>query len=125
MPGAIPHLIAASAMFIVGRYYFKRYFDGNDKAKERLLLAVVCLLFSVIPDFFLIIYYTTYMLPFDVLLPYHDFAHLIFSPIAIVSLLLLKYRVDVKRGPIWIMGLWCIMLHIAMDIAIPEFGVWI
>jgi len=65
MPGAIPHLIAGSAMFIIGRYYFKNYFDGDDKTKERFLLLFVCLSFTFIPDFFLILYYTIKIYSFE------------------------------------------------------------
>ena len=122
MSGAIPDLIAGSAMFFIGRYYFKNYFDGDHKKKERLILAAVCLSFSLIPDFFLGIYYTTHILPFDFLKPFHIFSHLIFSPIAIAVLLILKYLVDTKREPVWIMGLWCVVLHIAMDLFIQEIG---
>ena len=122
MPGVFVHLIAGSAMFFIGRYYFKNYFDGKHKKKERLLLAAVCMSFSLIPDFFLGIYYTTHILPFDFLVKYHIFAHLIFSPIAIAVLLILKYLVNTNRDPVWIMGLWCVVLHIAMDLFIQEIG---
>jgi len=125
IPGAIPHLIAASAMFIVGRYYFKNYFDGYDKTKERFLLAVVCISFSFLNDFGLIIYYATHILPFETFLQYHDFVFLISGPIAIGGLVMLKFWGNVKRKPIWIMGLWCILLHIVMDLFIGESGVWI
>ena len=104
MPGVLVHLIAGSAMFFIGRYYFKNYFDGDHKKKERLLLAAVCLSFSLLPDFFLGIYYTTHILPFNFLVPYHIFTHLIFSPIAIAVLLILKYLVDTKREPVWVCG---------------------
>ena len=124
MPGVIPHLIAASAMFIVGRYYFKSYFDGPDKAKELLNLAVVCVLFTFIPDVFLIIYYTTHILSFCDLLPYHNLVLIISGPIAIVGLLILKYRVNIERKPIWIMGMLCILLDVAMDLLIPDTGLW-
>lgn len=124
MPGALSHLIAGSAMFIIGRYYFKSYFDEPEKAKKLLLLAVVCLIFSVIPDFVLIIYYTTHVLSFCELLPYHDLVLLISGPIAIIGLLILKFGVDIKTKPVWIMGLWCILLHIAMDLFIQEHGIW-
>ena len=124
MPGALPHLIAGCTMYIIGRYYFKSYFDKNNKTKEKLLLAVVCLSFSFIPDVFAIIYHTTYILPFGILIQYHILAHLIFTPTAITILLILKYRVDTKKGPIWIMGLWCILLHIIMDLLIQETSVW-
>ena len=125
MPGAFPHLVAGSAMFIIGRYFFKDYFSGNDKVKEQILLAVVCLSFSLLPDFFLVIYYTTHVLSFSTFVPYHNLSHLIFSPIAIIALLILKYWGKTKREPIWIMGLLSIVLHIIMDLFIPESGIWI
>ena len=122
MPGIFVHLMTGTAMFFIGRYYFKNYFDDDHKKKERLLLLAVCLSFSLIPDFFLGIYYTTHILPFDFLITYHTFTHLVFSPIAIAALLILKYVVDTKREPIWIMGLWCVLLHIVMDLFVPEIG---
>ncbi len=122
MPGAIPHLIAGGAMFIIGRYYYRNYFDGEDKFKERILLAAVCLSFSIVPDIILAVYYTTHISAFYTLLPLHNFVHLIFSPIAIIVLLVLKFKVNVKREPIWIMGLWCIILHLVMDLFISEHG---
>ena len=82
----------------------------------------ICLSFSLIPDFFLGIYYSTHILPFDFLVPLHIFTHLIFSPIAIAILLILKYLVDINREPVWIMGLWCVILHIVMDLFIQEIG---
>jgi len=123
MPGAIPHLIAGGAMFIIGRLYYSSYFDGKDKFKERLLLATVCLIFSLIPDFILAIYYTTHISGFYSLLPLHNFVHLIFTPIAIIVLIILKLKVNVKREPIWIIGLWCIIVHIVMDLFIQEHSV--
>jgi len=125
MPGMIPHLIAGSAMSITGRYYFKSYFDGNDKVKERLLLFVVCLSFTFIPDFFLIIHYTTHILSFEAALPYHNFTLFVSAPIAIGGLVILKIWDNVKRKPVWIIGLWCILLHVVMDLFIGESGVWI
>lgn len=125
MPGALPHLIAGCAMYITGRYYFKSYFDGDDKVKERLLLLFICLSFSFVADFFLIIYYTTKILSFETFLSYHNLVHIIIGPIAIVFLILLKYGVNVKRKPVWIMGMWSILLHITMDLFLPHNGVWI
>ena len=121
MPGFFSHLIAGYAMFIISKYYFKNYFD--NKNKEQLLLGVVCLSFSLIPDFPLGFYYMFHISSFDILLHYHTFLHIIISPIAIVILLILKYWVNTKREPIWVIGLGCIVLHIAMDIFIPETGV--
>lgn len=125
MPGAIPHLIAGSLMFIIGRYYFKSYFDGDNKIKKQFLLLVICLSFSVLPDFLLIIHYTTYIFPIEVFLPYHNFVFLISGPIAIVALLILKYGVDIETKPVWIMGMWSILLHISMDLFLPHNTVWI
>jgi len=125
LPGSLPHMFAGSIMYFIGRYYFRRYFDSGNKTKELILLAVVCLICSLIPDFFLAIYYTTHISPFETFLPYHDFIHLIFTPLAIAILLTLKYIVNTKRGPIWVMGLWSIILHLIMDLFIQEHGVWI
>ena len=125
MPGALIHLAAGTAMFVIGRYYFKNYFIGDNKTKENIILLFSCLFFSIIPDFFLIIYYTTHVLPFEVFLNYHDIVLLISGPLAIIALLILKYKVNMKRKPILIMGMWCILLHITMDLFIPETGIWI
>jgi len=125
MPGAIPHLIAGISMFIIGRYYFKNYFDKGDKSKKLFLLAGVCISFSFMPDFVLIIYYITNILPFDTMCPYHTLVHLLFIPIAIVFLFSLAYLVELKRKPIWIMGMWSILLHVTMDFIIPDTSIWI
>ena len=127
MPGAIPHLIIGSLMFIIGSYYFKSYFDGDNKIQKLFLVLVVCLSFSVLPDFFLIIYYTTYIFPIEVFLQYHNFVYLISGPIAIISLIILKYGINIRTKPIWIMGMWCIILHIIMDLFLPHktLGIWI
>jgi len=125
MPGALLHLAAGIALVVIGRYYFKSYFEGDNKTKESMLLLVVCLFFSIIPDFFLIIYYTTYILPYETFLIYHDLILLISGPLAIIILLILKYRIDIERKPILIMGMWCILLHITMDLFIPDISIWI
>ena len=118
MPGVLVHLIAGSAMFFIGRYYFKNYFD-NDHNKQ-LLLVITCLSFSFLPDIFLGIYYTTHILPREVLVTYHTIAHILFCPIAFVILLLM--RSDEKRKPLWAMGLWSIILHLSMDLFMQETG---
>lgn len=125
MPGVISHLIAGSIIGVIGRYYFKNYFDGDNKIGERVFLAIVCLSFSCIPDFPLAIYYSTHILPFETLLLYHNIVHVIFTPLAIGAFVVLKYWIDTKNEPIWITGLWCIIVHIIMDIIIPEHGIWI
>ena len=125
MPGFLPHFIAGCSLFIIGRFYYRNYFDGKEKFKERLLLLFVCISFSFIADFFLIIYYTTKILPFNTFLPYHDLVHLLIAPIAIILLLLIKFVIKLKREPIWTMGLIAIILHITMDYFIPDYGVWL
>ena len=125
MPGGLLHLAAGTAMFVIGRYYYKGYFEGVNKTKESILLLIVCLFFSILPDFFLIIYYTTYVLPFDVFLIFHNIVFIVIGPIAIIILLILKYRVHMKRKPILIMGMWCILLHLVMDLFIPDTSIWI
>jgi len=125
MPGALIHLAAGATMFLIGRFYFKNFFEENNKIKENIILLFTCLFFSLIPDFFLIIYYTTYIEPYEVLLTYHNFVLIISGPIAISALLILKYKINLKRKPILIMGLWCILLHITMDVFIADTGIWI
>jgi hypothetical protein len=124
MPGFFPHFLAGCAMFVIGRYYFKKYFDGNEKIRERLLLAVVCISFSFLPDIVLVFYYVTHYFSFGGLLPYHNFVHLLMIPIAVGALVIIRFFIDLKRKPIWIMGFWCILLHITMDLLIQETGIW-
>ena len=124
MPGLLPHLIAGCTIFIIGKYYYRKYFYGDNKIKKLLFLAVVCLSFSFFPDFFLIIYYTTYILPKCQLIIYHNFIHIVFIPIAIVGLLVL-YILNPKSKPIWIMGFWSIIFHLLMDYFIHTGGFFI
>ncbi len=124
MPTVLPHMFAGLAMFIIGRYYFKDYFEGEDKFKEHFLLLFVCLSFSFLPDIFLIFYYSTKISSYGTLSPYHTFFHIIIVPTAIILLITLKYKIDVKRKPIWIMGLWSLIVHVIMDLLIPEQGIW-
>lgn len=119
MPGVIPHLIVGSILFLIGRYSFRTYFKGDQKLKKELLLAVVCLTFSILPDFFLGIYYLTHIEPESVLMPYQVFTHLRLTPIAI-GVLIPIVLVDKKRRPIWIMGAAALLLHIIMDLFILE-----
>jgi len=119
MPGVIPHLITGSVLYLIGRYSFRTYFKDNQKLKKDILLAVVCLLFSILPDFFLGIYYFTHLEPKSVLMPYQAFTHLILTPIAI-GVLIPIILFDKKRRPIWIMGAIALILHIIMDLFIVE-----
>ena len=124
MPGILSHVIAGCTMFIIGRYYYRGYFDGDNKTKKLLLLAVVCLSFSFIPDFFLGIYYTTHIFSRCTIMPYHNFTHVALIPIAIVGLLII-YLVKPKRKPVYVMGFWSIILHIVMDFYIHTGGLLI
>ena len=124
MAGLIPHLIAGCALYLIGRYYFKTYFESDNKTKKQLLLAIVCIAFSLIPDIFLGTYYTTHILSFDTLMPYQIFAHYILIPIAIALLALLIFRLDTKRKPIWIMGIAALALHFIMDLFLEEAGLF-
>ena len=124
MPGVIPHLLAGFAMFFVGWMYFRSYFAVRMH-REKLYLLFVCLVFSCLPDIIYGLNYAFNILPFTILGPYHVFLHLIFTPASLVVLFLLKFKIDVKRKPIWIMGFACIILHIIMDLIIHEGGMWI
>jgi Na+/melibiose symporter-like transporter len=125
MAGLIPHLIAGCALYFIGRYYFKTYFEADNKTKKQLLLAIVCIAFSLAPDIFLGTYYTTHILSFDTLMPYQIFAHYVLIPIAIALLALLIFRLDTKRKPIWIMGIAALALHFIMDLFLEEAGLFI
>jgi hypothetical protein len=120
MPGIIPHLITGSVLYLIGRVSFRTYFKGDQKHRKEILLAVVCLTFSILPDFFLGIYYTTHLEPFNVLLPYQVFTHFILTPIAVGVLFLLSFLFDTKRRPIWFMGTVALVLHVVMDLLIME-----
>jgi hypothetical protein len=118
MPGLIPHLLAGAALYFIGIFYYKSYFKENKKNK--LLLAFFCIVFSLLPDVFLGLYYTTGFLSFDVLLHYHVFAHVIVTPTAIIVFSLLLFVFDTKRKPIWIICIHALLLHIIMDFLIKE-----
>jgi hypothetical protein len=114
MPGVIVHLITGSILYVIGRVSFRTYFKGDQKLKKNLLLAFVCLTFSILPDFFLGIYYLTHLEPASVLMPYQIFTHLVLTPIAIGVLLIITVF-DAKRRPIWLMGATALIVHIIMD----------
>ena len=115
MPGLIPHLLAGSLLFAIGRIAFRTYFKDDQKFKKTLFLAAVCLTFSILPDFFLGIYYLTHIEPESVLMPYQIFSHYILAPIAAGVLFLLAFLFDTKRRPLWIMGATALVLHVIMD----------
>ena len=119
MPGVIFHLIAGSILYIIGRITFRTYFKGDQKLKKELLLAVVCITFSILPDFFLGIYYLTHLEPKYVLMRYQTFTHHILTPITI-GVLIPIILLDKKRRPLWIMATVALILHIIMDLYIRE-----
>ena len=125
MPGAIPHIIAGFTLFIIGKYYYKNFFNEGNKSKKLFILLFICLSFSFIPDFLLIIYYTTYSFSFCGIIPYHNLLHIILFIIATIVLLVIKFFLNIKSEPIWTMGLLAIIIHPIMDLIIPDTGIWI
>jgi dolichyl-phosphate-mannose--protein O-mannosyl transferase len=115
MPGVIPHLIAGSILYLIGRVTFRSYFEGDQKLRKNLLLAAVCLVFSLASDFFLAVYYLTHLVPVTILMSYQRFTHQYLTPLAI-GLLIPILIVDRKRRPLWIMGVFALALHLAMDL---------
>jgi membrane-bound metal-dependent hydrolase YbcI (DUF457 family) len=120
MAGLIPHLIAGSLLYLIGRYSFQHYFETNQKTKRKLTLAGMCLGLSIFPDVFLGAYYTVHLLSYKTLIPYHEFTHYVLIPFAILVLLLLIFIIDQKRKPLWIMGLCALVLHVIMDVLLQE-----
>jgi membrane-bound metal-dependent hydrolase YbcI (DUF457 family) len=119
MPGALIHLATGAALYLVGRISFKSFFTGDEKLKNNLLLLLVCLVFSMLPDFFMGIYYLTHLEPASVLMPYQIFTHLIITPAAIGVLLSISF-LDRIRRPLWLMGATALTLHIILDLFITE-----
>ena len=124
IPGAIPHLLAGCVMFFIGWLYFRSYFAEHAN-REKLYLLLVCLVFSLIPDFFGGLYHVFHFLPFEVVEPFHILLHVIVTPLSLIVLLLLLFKIDIKRRPMWIMGFGCIVVHIIMDLLIHEHSMWI
>ncbi len=121
MPGLIPHLIAGFSLFSIGRLLLKSSLSDSQKIKEQTLLLFICVLTSVIPDIIFGIYYTTNLLSYDVLLPYHIKLHYILTPIFIIIFIFLT-SINPKRKLIWIMGINAIIIHVVMDQFIEEEG---
>lgn len=116
MAGLLFHLLAGSALSLMGRYYYDDFFKGEKKKKERYLLIITCVFFSILPDIFIGVHIFFGWNTLD----FHIMLHGIFLPISILYLLLLHYYVDIKDEPIVIMGLWAILLHLIMDFIIHE-----
>jgi Ca2+/H+ antiporter len=125
MPGAIPHIIAGLSLFIISTYYFKNYINEKNKSVKLFLLLFTCIIFSIIPDFFLIIYYLTYLHPFNYILSYHNLLHLILLLTALITLIFTSNILKIKNKPIWFMGILAILLHITMDLLVPDNNLWI
>jgi hypothetical protein len=119
MPGLLPHLIAGSILYLIGRLSFRSFFRDNKKLKKNLLLFGTCLLFSILPDFFLGLYYLAHLEPETILMQYQIFTHLVLTPFAIFIVLLLTVF-DTKRRPLWLMGASALILHLVMDFFIKE-----
>lgn len=125
MPGIIPHLLAGSSMFLVGEFYFHYKSKITHPPIDHMLLLGVTLFFSLFPDFPLGIYYMFNLYSPEILMDYHITLHTIITPLSLAGLLVIKYVVNTKKEPIWIMGIICILIHITMDTYIHEGGLWI
>ena len=125
MPGIIPHLLAGTGMFLIGEFYFHYKSKTDHPLTDHILLLGVTLFFSLFPDFPLGLYYMFGIFSPNILMEYHDFLHNIMTPLSIGGLLVIKYIVNTKKEPIWIMGIICVLLHITMDAYIHEGGLWI
>ena len=125
MPGIIPHLLAGTGMFLIGEFYFHFKSKDNHPLSDHISLLAVTLFFSLFPDFPLGLYYVFGIYSTKILMEYHVFLHTIITPLSLVGLLIIKYVLNTKREPIWIMGIICILIHITMDAYIHEGGIWI
>ncbi len=125
MPGIIPHLLTGTGMFLIGEFYFRYKSEKKHPYSDHILLLGITLFFSLFPDFPLGIYYVFHIFTPEALMEFHNLIHTIITPISIAGLLIIKYIINTKREPIWIMGLICIILHITMDAYIHEGGIWI
>jgi hypothetical protein len=135
MPGLIPHILAGSIMFLIGIYYFRNYFYNvsknkiknlngknvkNSKSNEIFLLGIICLSFSLLPDSPLGLYYIFGISSIEILIPYHNLFNKIILPIMIIPIFIIVCISDLKRKPIWIIGIMCILIHLIMDVFIDE-----
>jgi uncharacterized membrane protein len=125
MPGFLPHFIVGNILFFFGWQYIKTFLKKDFTRREYLLLYVVCIFGSIIPDFPLGLYYLFNISTFDSLLRYHIFLHLIISPLAVGFFIILNVIGNVRKKPIWIFGVLSVIIHVLMDATIEEMGVWI
>ena len=125
MPGFIPHFIAGNAMFLIGSYCIQTYSHMQNNIKNQLSLYIICITCSIIPDFPLALYYVLHVGSYESLVQPHALLHLIISPAAVILFIALNFIYPVKKKPLWIFGILCILLHILMDATIQETSIWI
>jgi len=83
--------------------------------KNKLLLALLCIIFSLIADIFLGLFYTAHLLSLETLIHYHIITHILIIPITIIAFSILIFILDPKRKPIHIIGIVVTIIHIVMD----------
>ena len=125
MPGFIPHFIAGNAMFLLGSYYIQNHTQLEFHTKNKLILYLICIGGSIIPDFPLAIYYGLHVGSYDALIEPHALLHYIISPVAVVFFISLDLMYPMKNRPLYIIGILSIILHIIMDALIKETGIWL
>lgn len=125
MAGVIPHLIVGISLFLVAEYNLKNFLKQEYKTNDHILLFSICLLFSIIPDFPIGLYYIFNISTWENLIVYHSYFHAIITPISLIALIIIIFFVKTKKQPIWIIGIICILIHIAMDLYIQEGSNWI
>ena len=125
MPGFIPHFIAGNAMFLIGSYYIQHYTSLELTRRKHIFFYIICIIFSIIPDFPLALYYAFHIGSYELLVQPHAFLHYIISPVSVLFFIMLNFIYPVKNKPLWIFGILCILLHIMMDAIIQETGLWI
>ena len=125
MPGIIPHLLAASALFVIGSLYYGRRFEEGHKTREYGFLLLACFAGSFFPDVILGSYYLFHIFTYDLLEPYHFYFTLLLGPVSLGLLVVIILFGHCKRKHLWIMGVGAVLLHVFMDFTIQEQGLWI
>jgi len=125
LPGILLHLIAGTSLFLIGEYYFRYKYQKLIERCDHILLFGTCMVFSLIPDITLGLYYVFHISTFETLVVYHYLFQIILIPAVFIGIFLLKFVIHPKKTLIWMFGMFCILLHIVMDFFIPEYGVWI
>ena len=72
MPGVFAHLIAGNAMFLIGTVIIQKFSSIPNSTQNILLLYGVCIFSSIIPDFFLSLYYLFNFGSFRSLILFHE-----------------------------------------------------